>query len=77
MSQAMQLATAQAAVLLKQTVAPVASIFGLSDVRAMDDTPEPPGWPACSTTSTGARASNCSGTGYSGYPALTRSNART
>ena len=35
----MQLATAEAAVRLKQTGAPVASIFGLSDVRAMDDTP--------------------------------------
>ena len=39
-SQAMQLATAEAAVRLKQTGAPVASIFGLSDVRALDDTPE-------------------------------------
>ena len=31
---------AEAAVRLGQTGAPVASIFGLSDVRAMDDTPE-------------------------------------
>jgi beta-glucosidase len=38
-SQAMQLATAEAAVRLKQTGAPVASIFGLSDIRAMDDAP--------------------------------------
>ena len=39
-SQAMQLATAEAAVRLKQTGAPVASIFGLSDIQAMDDAPE-------------------------------------
>jgi beta-glucosidase len=38
-SQAMQLATAEAAVRLKQTGAPVASIFGLSDIRALDDAP--------------------------------------
>jgi beta-glucosidase len=39
-SQAMQLATAEAAVRLKQTGAPVASIFGLSAIQAMDDTPK-------------------------------------
>jgi beta-glucosidase len=39
-SQAMQLATADAAVRLKQTGAPVASIFGLSDIQTMDETPE-------------------------------------
>ncbi len=39
-SQAMQLATAEAAVRLKQTGAPVASIFGLSGIQALDDTPQ-------------------------------------
>ena len=39
-SQAMQLATAEAAVRLRQTGAPVASIFGLSGIQALDDTPE-------------------------------------
>jgi beta-glucosidase len=39
-SQAMQLATAEAAVRLRQTGAPVASIFGLSGIKALDDTPE-------------------------------------
>jgi beta-glucosidase len=38
-SRAMQLATAEAAVRLRQTGAPVASIFGLSGIQAMDDTP--------------------------------------
>lgn len=36
----LQLATAEAAVRLKQTGAPVASIFGLSGIQAMDDAPE-------------------------------------
>ena len=36
----MQLATAEAAVRLKQTGAPVASIFGLSGQQTMDDAPE-------------------------------------
>ncbi|HEX3795941.1 MAG TPA: family 1 glycosylhydrolase [Acidimicrobiales bacterium] len=39
-SQAMHLATAEAAVRLKQTGAPVASIFGLSGEVALDDAPE-------------------------------------
>ncbi|MGN6677832.1 MAG: family 1 glycosylhydrolase [Streptosporangiaceae bacterium] len=39
-SQAMQLATAEAAVRLRQTGAPVASIFGLSAIEALDETPE-------------------------------------
>ena len=39
-SEAMQLATAEAAVRLKQTGAPVASIFGLSGQQTLDDTPE-------------------------------------
>jgi len=39
-SQAMQLATAEAAVRLRQTGVPVASIFGLSGIQALDDTPK-------------------------------------
>lgn len=39
-SAAMQLATAEAAVRLKQTGAPVASIFGLSGIQALDDAPQ-------------------------------------
>jgi len=39
-SRAMQLATAEAAVRLRQTGASVASIFGLSVIKALDDTPE-------------------------------------
>jgi beta-glucosidase len=39
-SEAMQLATAEAAVRLKQTDAPVSSIFGLSTEVALDDEPE-------------------------------------
>jgi beta-glucosidase len=39
-SLAMQLATAEAAVRLRQTRAPVASIFGLSAIEALDDSPE-------------------------------------
>jgi beta-glucosidase len=39
-SEAMQLATAEAALRLKQTGAPVASIFGLSGIQALDDTPQ-------------------------------------
>jgi beta-glucosidase len=39
-SRAIQLATAEAAVRLRSTGAPVASIFGLSDIRALDDSPE-------------------------------------
>jgi len=39
-SRAMQLATAEAAVRLRQTGAPVASIFGLSGIKALDDRPE-------------------------------------
>jgi beta-glucosidase len=38
-SRAMQLATAEAAVRLRQTGAPVASIFGLSAIEALDDSP--------------------------------------
>jgi beta-glucosidase len=38
-SRAMQLATAEAAVRLRQTGAPVASIFGLSTIEALDDSP--------------------------------------
>jgi beta-glucosidase len=38
-SRAMQLATAEAAVWLRQTGAPVASIFGLSAIEALDDSP--------------------------------------
>ncbi len=38
-SQAMQLATAEAAVRLRQTGAPVASVFGLSGIKALDETP--------------------------------------
>jgi beta-glucosidase len=38
-SQAVQLATAEAAVRLRQTGAPVASIFGLSAIEALDDNP--------------------------------------
>jgi len=38
-SRAMQLATAEAAARLRQTGAPVASIFGLSAVEALDDSP--------------------------------------
>ncbi|HUA42575.1 MAG TPA: family 1 glycosylhydrolase [Streptosporangiaceae bacterium] len=38
-SRAMQLATAEAAMRLRQTGAPVASIFGLSAIEAMDDDP--------------------------------------
>lgn len=38
-SHAMQLATAEAAVRLRQTGAPVASIFGLSAIEALDDSP--------------------------------------
>lgn len=38
-SRAMQLATAEAAVRLRQTGAPVASIFGLSAIEALDDDP--------------------------------------
>ena len=36
----MQLATAEAAVRLRQTGAPVASIFGLSGIQALDETPK-------------------------------------
>jgi beta-glucosidase len=39
-SRAMQLATAEAAVRLRQTGAPVASIFGLSATEMLDDSPE-------------------------------------
>jgi beta-glucosidase len=39
-SMAMQIATAEAAVRLRQTGAPVASIFGLSAIEALDDSPE-------------------------------------
>ncbi len=39
-SQAMQLATAEAAVRLRQTGAPVASVFGLSGIQALDETPK-------------------------------------
>jgi beta-glucosidase len=39
-SRAMQLATAEAAVRLRQTGAPVASIFGLSAIEALDDSQE-------------------------------------
>ena len=39
-SQAMQLATAEAAGRLRQTGTPVASIFGLSGIQALDDAPE-------------------------------------
>lgn len=38
-SRAMLLAAAEAAVRLKQTGAPVAPIFGLSGLQALDDTP--------------------------------------
>jgi beta-glucosidase len=38
-SRAMQLATAEAAAVLRQTGAPVASIFGLSGIEALDDSP--------------------------------------
>src|SRR5260370_1378783 len=38
-SGAVQLATAEAAVRLRQTGAPVASIFGLSAIEALDDSP--------------------------------------
>jgi beta-glucosidase len=38
-SRAMQLATAEAAVRLRQTGVPVASIFGLSTIEALDDSP--------------------------------------
>jgi beta-glucosidase len=38
-SRAMQLATAEAAARLRQTGAPVASIFGLSAIEALDDSP--------------------------------------
>jgi beta-glucosidase len=38
-ARAMQLATAEAAVRLRQTAAPVASIFGLSAIEALDDSP--------------------------------------
>jgi beta-glucosidase len=38
-SRAMQLATAEAAARLRQTAAPVASIFGLSAIEALDDDP--------------------------------------
>src|SRR5262249_12758825 len=38
-SSAMQLATAEAAMRLRQTGAPVASIFGLSSIEALDDSP--------------------------------------
>ncbi len=39
-SQAMQLATAEAAVRLRQTSSPVASIFGLSGMEALDEAPK-------------------------------------
>jgi beta-glucosidase len=39
-SRAMQLATAEAAMRLRQTRAPVASIFGLSAIRNLDDSPD-------------------------------------
>jgi beta-glucosidase len=39
-SQAMQLATAEAAVRLRQTSSPVASIFGLSGIEKLDDAPK-------------------------------------
>lgn len=75
-SQAMQLATAEAAVRLRQTGAPVASVFGLSGIKALDETPRTTRL-ACSTTSTGGQAWTCSATAYCAFPASSRPSGRT
>ena len=68
-AEAIQLATAEAAVRLKQTGAPVASIFGLSGHRGPGRRRRRPrGSPTCSTTSTGAPGSSCSATASSSVP---------
>ena len=76
--EAIQLANAEAAVRLRQTGCPVASIFGLSPAVAQDDDPAsaarrraPP------TTRSGRRASGCSATACCAYPAASRSSAET
>ena len=73
-NEAIHLAFAEASVRLKQTGAPVASIFGLSPIVTQDDSPATAALADRSTTTTGRPGSACSATACSRFPIGTRSN---